>query len=136
MSVRDSLEARGIRVKSLVADLQSQADEVGSVDINAPSFELGRIHGLNEAMAIMMGVQQECSAQTEARIRAELAADRRIDVSTTVAAMYLGKSAKTLHHWACKGIGPIAPTVKEGVGKKRCRWRVADIRRILGVKPT
>lgn len=136
MSVRDSLEARAVRVTSLVADLQARADEAGVVDINAASFELGRIHGLNEAMEIMVGAQHECPAHTEARIRAELAADRRIDVSTEVAAMYLGKTAAALRHWARAGVGPIAPAVKEGVVKKRCRWRVADIRRTLGVKPT
>lgn len=131
MSVGHSLKARVVSLRDLVGSL-----EVGAAGVTADRFELGRIHGLNEALALMEGERRERSDCVETRIRAELAADRRIDVSTEVAARYFGKTAAALRHWARAGVGPIVPTVKEGVGKKRCRWRVADIRRILGVKPT
>jgi hypothetical protein len=53
-------------------------------------------------------------------------------VSTSDAAKMLGYSQATLRHWSCDGSGPIQP-VK--FGQRGCRWRINDIRELMGLAP-
>lgn len=55
--------------------------------------------------------------------------ETRPTVPTANAAHYLNRQKQTLHIWACKQNGPIQPVKVNG----RLAWRVADIKRVLGV---
>jgi hypothetical protein len=50
-------------------------------------------------------------------------------VSTAQAAHYLGRRPQTLRAWTCHQDGPLRPINLHG----RLAWKVADIRRLLGV---
>ena len=52
-------------------------------------------------------------------------------VDTATAAYHLNRKQQTLRLWAMRGNGPIKPINING----RNGWRVADIRRLLGVNP-
>lgn len=60
-----------------------------------------------------------------------LSQESRETISTREAAHHLGRSKATLHAWSC-GVrtAPIQP-VRNG---SRLAWRVADIKRLLGVE--
>lgn len=53
-------------------------------------------------------------------------------VDTARAAYYLGRQPQTLRHWASAGTGDIQPQRING----RLAWPVAEIRNLLGVKPS
>jgi hypothetical protein len=53
----------------------------------------------------------------------------RSAVDTATAAHHLNRQPQTLRGWACLGSGPIRPVRVHG----RLAWKVADIRRLLGV---
>jgi hypothetical protein len=53
-------------------------------------------------------------------------------VGTEHAAFYLGLRPNTLRIWACYQTGPLQP-LKIG---RALRWRVADIRRLVGMAQT
>lgn len=56
--------------------------------------------------------------------------ETRPAVDTAAAAHYLNRRPQTLRIWACRdGSGPIRPIRVNG----RLAWRVADLRRVLGV---
>lgn len=55
--------------------------------------------------------------------------EKRAVVNSEEAAAHLSMAVKTVQLWASSGKGPIKP-VKVGVS---VRWRVADIRNLLGV---
>jgi len=55
--------------------------------------------------------------------------DPRAALPTAEAAQHLGLKAQTLRSWACYENGPIRPL---RIGN-RLRWRLADIKRVLGV---
>ena len=60
-----------------------------------------------------------------------LAQETRATVSTREAAHHLRRSPATLHAWSCGSRTPPLQPVREGT---RLAWRVADIRRMLGVE--
>jgi len=60
---------------------------------------------------------------------APLEHETRPTVSTAAAAYYLCRQPQTLRGWACKEDGPLRPVRIHG----RLAWRVADLRRVLGV---
>ena len=72
---------------------------------------------------------------TEARERASsaphvsLADETRTAVDTACAAYHLSRQPQTLRGWACLENGPLRPVRLHG----RLAWRVADLRRLLGV---
>jgi hypothetical protein len=66
-----------------------------------------------------------------ARIFPSLETDTRGTVDTETAAHYLNYSTQTLRLWSSRGTGPIQPHRVEGAHK--LHWRVADIRKLLGV---
>lgn len=56
--------------------------------------------------------------------------ETRATLPTPEAAFHLNRAEQTLRLWACKdGTGPIRPIRVNG----RLAWRVADLRRVLGV---
>lgn len=55
----------------------------------------------------------------------------RPTVDTAAAAHYLNRRPQTCRAWACLENGPLRPVRING----RLAWRVADIRRLLGVAP-
>lgn len=55
--------------------------------------------------------------------------EKRLTVSTRVAAIHLDRAIHTLHVWACDESGPIRPLRVH----RRLAWRVADIKKLLGV---
>lgn len=50
-------------------------------------------------------------------------------VDTAAAAHYMNRRPQTLRGWACSEDGPIRPIRVNG----RLAWRVADIKRVLGL---
>lgn len=59
-----------------------------------------------------------------------LADENRPTVNTAAASHYLGRKPQTLRGWSCLKDGPLTPIRIHG----RLAWRVADIRRLLGVE--
>ncbi|NBU72874.1 MAG: DNA-binding protein [Bacteroidetes bacterium] len=59
-----------------------------------------------------------------------LANELRVAIPTPLAAHHLGHRPQTLRVWSCRQNGPISP-IKIG---NRLLWRVADIKKLLGVK--
>lgn len=55
--------------------------------------------------------------------------ETRSVVTTAAAAHYLNRRPQTLRGWACHEDGPLRPVRIHG----RLAWRVADLRRVLGV---
>lgn len=55
----------------------------------------------------------------------------RATVDTATAAHHLNRRPQTLRGWACHEDGPLRPVRING----RLAWRVADIKRVLGVTP-
>lgn len=55
--------------------------------------------------------------------------ENRPTVATDQAAYYLTRQQQTLRGWACREDGPLRPLRING----RLAWRVADLRRLLGV---
>ena len=53
----------------------------------------------------------------------------RPTVDTATAAYYLNRRPQTLRGWACHEDGPLRPLRISG----RLAWRIAEIRRLLGV---
>ena len=51
-------------------------------------------------------------------------------VNTAAAAYYLNRRPQTLRGWACLENGPLRPIRVHG----RLAWKVADLRRVLGVE--
>lgn len=64
-------------------------------------------------------------------IRPPLEAETRAYVDTATAAHHLNRRPQTLRIWAMREDGPLRPIRVNG----RLGWAVADIRRVLGVKP-
>lgn len=61
-----------------------------------------------------------------------LSHETRDTIPTRQAAFYLRRSPATLHAWSCGSRnGPIQPVREEG---GQLRWRVADIKNVLGVE--
>ena len=58
-----------------------------------------------------------------------IADEKRYSVDTAQCAIYLNRKPQTLRGWACHKDGPLQPTSVHG----RLAWRVADIRRCLGL---
>jgi len=58
-----------------------------------------------------------------------LEAETRATLPTDCAAYHLNRKPQTLRGWACREDGAIRPVRVNG----RLAWRVADIRRLLGV---
>lgn len=58
-----------------------------------------------------------------------IAAETRAVVDTATAAYHLNRQPQTLRGWACHEGGALRPLRING----RLAWRVADIRRVLGV---
>lgn len=58
-----------------------------------------------------------------------LSLETRDIVPTSVAAYHLNRREQTLRAWSCMDTGPIRPVRLNG----RLGWRVADIRRLVGV---
>ena len=56
--------------------------------------------------------------------------ETRSAIPTNEAARHLNRAAQTLRLWACHENGPIRPIRVNG----RLAWRVADLRRLLGVQ--
>ena len=56
--------------------------------------------------------------------------ENRPTVPTEQAAYYLNRRPQTLRGWACTEAGALRPVRLHG----RLAWRVADIRRLLGVE--
>jgi hypothetical protein len=59
-----------------------------------------------------------------------LAQESRATLPTAEAAFHLNRAQQTLRLWACHEDGPIRPLRING----RLAWRVADLRRLLGVE--
>lgn len=55
--------------------------------------------------------------------------ETRHAVDTAAAAHYLNRRPQTLRGWACHDDGPLRPIRVHG----RLAWKVADIRRVMGV---
>ena len=55
--------------------------------------------------------------------------ENRATLPTCEAARHLNRANQTLRLWACREDGPIRPVRVNG----RLAWKVADIRRLLGV---
>jgi hypothetical protein len=55
--------------------------------------------------------------------------ETRTAVDTETAAYHLSREPQTLRVWACRENGPIRPMRING----RLAWKVADLRRLLGV---
>jgi hypothetical protein len=55
--------------------------------------------------------------------------ENRATLPTCEAARHLNRADQTLRLWACREDGPLRPVRIAG----RLAWRVADIRRLLGV---
>lgn len=55
--------------------------------------------------------------------------ETRVAVETACAAFHLLRAEQTLRIWACKENGPVRPTRING----RLAWKVADLKRVLGV---
>jgi hypothetical protein len=68
-------------------------------------------------------------AATEPQQFPPLESVTRPTVDTTAAAFYLNRRPQTLRGWACTEQGPLRPLRCYG----RLAWRVADIKRVLGV---
>jgi hypothetical protein len=66
-----------------------------------------------------------------ARTFPSLEAESRGTVDTETAAHYLNYSTQTLRLWSSRGTGPIQP--HRVVGAHKLQWRVADIRKLVGV---
>lgn len=60
-----------------------------------------------------------------------LAQEIRHALPTPEAAFHLSRTEQTLRLWACQDNGPIRPLRVHG----RLLWRVAEIRRLLGIAP-
>jgi hypothetical protein len=58
-----------------------------------------------------------------------LADETRTALDTDTAAAHLNRRPQTLRAWACAETGPIRPMRING----RLAWRVADLRRVLGL---
>ena len=72
------------------------------------------------------------SAETRAAATAayvSLDRETRTAVDTATAAHHLMRQPQTLRGWACKEDGPLRPVRING----RLAWRVADLKRVLGV---
>jgi hypothetical protein len=81
-------------------------------------------------------VDQYAEASAAASVRAHSAppfrpldSETRETVETDAAAYHLNRRPQTLRGWACLETGPIRPLRING----RLAWRVADLRRLLGV---
>lgn len=59
-----------------------------------------------------------------------LAHETRTALPTPEAAYHLNRAPQTMRLWACREDGPIRPLRING----RLAWRVADLRRLLGVE--
>jgi hypothetical protein len=70
-------------------------------------------------------------AAQERKAAAFIALDRetRAAVETACAAYHLNRQPQTLRAWACLENGPLRPVRVHG----RLAWKVADLRRVLGV---
>ena len=70
-------------------------------------------------------------AALEGEVPAFVSLDRetRTAVDTATAAFHLSRQPQTLRAWACLENGPLRPLRVHG----RLAWRVADLRRVLGV---
>jgi len=58
-----------------------------------------------------------------------LAEETRSVITTAEAARHLNRAEQTLWLWSCREAGPIRPVRIGG----RLGWRVADIKKVLGV---
>lgn len=57
--------------------------------------------------------------------------ETRTAVDTACAAYHLSRQQQTLRGWACHEDGPLRPLRVNG----RLAWPVADLKRVLGVRP-
>jgi len=57
--------------------------------------------------------------------------EKRAAISTAECARHLNRASQTLRIWACRETGPIRPVRVGG----RLLWRVADLKRLLGIRP-
>jgi len=57
--------------------------------------------------------------------------EKRAAIPTAECARHLNLASQTLRIWACRETGPIQPVRVGG----RLLWRVADLKRLLGVRP-
>lgn len=104
------------------------------------AVEFGRYRAMQEIiteLSTAVPLRRVTLGMSQAELRLALAQDTRVDVSTTEAAIYMGRSTNTLRSWAVSGAGAISPisAAKKDGRLPHMRWKLDDIRRALGEAP-
>lgn len=142
---QDLARRLAVRADAIAVEYGFQPSQTNwSIPVSAEGIkcavEFGRYRAMQELITELSAVApmvRVTHGMTQAEVRQALAIDTRVDVSTTEAAIYMGRSTNTLRSWAVSGAGAIEPVsaLRKDGRLPHMRWKLDDIRRALGEPP-